>query len=111
MSRSEFKWNKKRKHYSYLFKDVGNKRKNILLHTDPSKKKDWNHKKQKVFEKTHVKLHRHPNPSKSKDETFYVETRHYLDNESSFDGRVYNWKWDKNEKRKIKRIKKGRRTR
>ncbi len=31
MSRSEFRWNKKRKHYAYLHKDIGKKRKNILL--------------------------------------------------------------------------------
>ena len=111
MSRSEFKWNKKRKHYAYLFKDIGDKRKNLLLHSDPSKKKDWNQQKQKEFEKTHVKLHRHPNPNKSKSEKFYVETRQYLDEKNSFDGRTYKWNWDKNDKRKIKRIKKGRRTR
>ena len=39
MSRSEFKWNKKRKHYAYLFKDIGDKRKNLLLHSDPSSEK------------------------------------------------------------------------
>ena len=31
MSRSEFRWNKKRKHYAYLFKDIGRKRLNLLI--------------------------------------------------------------------------------
>ena len=31
MSRSEFRWNKKRKHYSYLFKDVGQQKMNLLI--------------------------------------------------------------------------------
>ena len=31
MARSEFRYNRKRRHYSYLFKDVDNKRKNIIL--------------------------------------------------------------------------------
>ena len=47
MSRSEFRWNKKRKHYAYLFKDVGVYCKNFLLHSNPQKKKDWNSEKQK----------------------------------------------------------------
>ena len=31
MSLSEFRWNKRRKHYAYLFKKVGTKRFNILI--------------------------------------------------------------------------------
>ena len=42
MSRSEFRYNRKRKHYSYLFKDVGSKRKNIILSSKPVRKE---HKK------------------------------------------------------------------
>ena len=35
MARSEFRWNKKRKHYAYLHKDRGSKRKNILITSKP----------------------------------------------------------------------------
>ena len=109
MSRSVFKYNKKRKHYAYQFKNLGHMRKNLLLHSDP--KKEWTKEKLKDFLKRHTRLHRHPNPNKPKTEIYYVENRIYTDSENSFDSREYNWCWDKNDKRKIKRLKKGRRTR
>ena len=96
MSRSEFRYNKKRKHYSYLFKDVGNLRKNILITT---KKFRIHHKKLKI----NVTLYKHPN---GKNKLVFVIPLIYIDDMSSFDKRVLNWKWDKNDKRKIKRIKK-----
>ena len=111
MSRSEFRWNKKRKHYAYLFKDKGDYRKNLLIHSDPRKKKGWNNSKQKLFEKKCVRLYRHPNQKKSVSEIFYIEKRHYVDSNSCFENRIYKWNWNKNDKRLIKRIKKGRRTR
>lgn len=111
MSRSEFRWNKKRKHYAYLFKDVGDRRKNLLLHSGPTKKHGWNKEKEKEFNKRHTKLYRHPNRHKSLNEKFYVENRIYSDNKKSFGSQNYNWKWDINDKRKIKRLKKGHRTR
>ena len=114
MSRSEFRWNKKRKHYAYLFKDKGEYRKNILLHSDPEEKDNWkkfSNKDKTVFYKKNTRLYRHPNPSKPPNKKYYVENRVYIDNVKSFDNRTYNWKWHKNDKRKIKRIKKGRRTR
>lgn len=111
MSRSEFRWNKKRKHYAYLFKDKGEYRKNILLHSDPAKNKTISLKKIMEFKKKNTKLYRHPNPLKNDDSIYYVENRIYADHTNSFDEREYKWNWDKNDKRKIKRIKKGRRTR
>ena len=111
MSRSEFRWNKKRKHYTYLFKDKGNLRKNILLHSDPSKKNGWSERKQHDFEKKHVKLSKHPNPNNPNIKKYYVEKRIYVDAIESFGGQKYAWSWNKNDKRKIKRIKKGHRTR
>ena len=52
MSRSEFRYNKKRKHYAYLFKDVGSRRKNIVLSSKPfriehKRKKRKNQKKKR----------------------------------------------------------------
>ena len=114
MSRSEFRWNKKRKHYAYLFKDVGNCRKNLLLHSDPKEKENWNNMPEQLkreFYKKNISLFRHPNPNKPKNRKFYVEIRVYVDHKSSFSERTYPWNWNKNDKRKIKRIKKGRRTR
>ena len=111
MARSEFRWNKKRKHYAYLFKDVGVYCKNFLLHGNPQKKKDWNSEKQKEFEKKHTKLHRHPNRHKLPSEIYYVENRIYVDKKQSFGSQTYKWKWDPNDKRRIKRLKKGHRTR
>ena len=94
-----------------MFKDVGNFRKNLLLHSDPTKRKNWNKEKQKDFEKKHIKLFRHPNPNKHSQEKFYVEIRIYFDPSNSFSEQKYPWKWDENDKRTIKRIKKGHRTR
>ena len=51
MSRSEFRWNKKRRHYAYQFKDAGRRRKNLLLHSDPTYKEKWDKEKQKDFNK------------------------------------------------------------
>ena len=111
MSRSDFKYNKKRKHYAYLFKDLGTLRKNLLLHSDPLKKKKWNRTQQSDFLKRHTKLSKHPNPNKTDSGVYYVENRIYVDEEKCFDKRIYKWRWDTNDKRKIKRLKKGRRTR
>ena len=112
MSRSEFRWNKKRKHYAYLFKDLGEYRKNILLHSDPCGRIGWNVIKQKQFDKSHIKLYRHPNPNKPPYKSYYVERRIYVDHKDSFNMIIYKkWRWNKNDKRKIKRLKKGHRTR
>lgn len=100
MALSEFKWNKKRQHYSYLFKQVGDYRKNILLSTKP---KVINKKKNK--ESNNIKLYKHPNPNSNKD--VYVVPKIYLDHYSSFDNRTYNWNFHNFDKRNIKKIKKG----
>ena len=70
-----------------------------------------NKEKQKEFDKKHTQLYRHPNPKKPQNEKYYVENRTYIDHKKSFDNQRYKWKWDINDKRKIKRIKKWHRTR
>ena len=97
MARSEFRWNKKRKHYSYLFKDVGVIRCNIVITTKPFR---IVHGKTK----SNIKLFKHPNPNSSK--TAYIIPFIYLDDESSFYEKSYKWSFDINDKRIIKRIKK-----
>ena len=97
MARSEFRYNRRRKHYSYLFKDVGSKRKNIILSSKPVRKE---HKKIK----RNVKLYKNPNPNMNTDS--YVIPKVYVDDASSFDERKPKWNFHPNDKRKIKRIKK-----
>ena len=105
MSRSEFKYNKKRKHYSYLFKDVGDFRKNILLTTDSV---FIDRKKGKPFTKNKIPIYKHPNRNKWNDGKNYFIVNHkpYIDYKDSFSQNVYPWKWDKNDKKKVKRFKK-----
>lgn len=111
MSLSEFKWNKKRKHYAYIFKKCGDYRKNLLLHSEQGLKKCRTEKEKQRFYRKHTKLYRHPNPNKEIDSRYFIENRIYTDHKTSFDNRYYLWKWHPNDKRIIKRLKKGRRTR
>ena len=76
MSRSEFRYNRKRKHYSYLFKDVGSKRKNIILSSKPVRKE---HKKIK----RNVKLYKNPNPNMNSDSYVIREPTRQLNNQAS----------------------------
>ena len=100
MSRSEFRYNKKRKHYAYLFKDVGTKRMNILI---TSKRYVLNKKGRVAI--TNVPLFKHPN--KKKNGQYYLIPRRFLDELLSFDEHIYlDWSFAKNDKRKVKRIKK-----
>ena len=111
MALSEFRYNKKRKHYAYIFKDCGDYRKNLLLHSEKGLKKCHTEKERQIFYKKHIKLYRHPNSNKDVNSRYFVEKRIYTDHKSAFDDRNYSWKWDPNDKRIIKRLKKGRRTR
>ena len=103
MSRSEFRWNKKRKHYAYLHKDIGSKRMNILI----SSKAIMVIKKNRGGKQTikNVSLWHHPNPVKNGQ--FYLIPKNYIDEDSSFDTHAYkNWSFNRHDKRKVKRIKK-----
>ena len=101
MSRSEFRWTKRRKHYAYLFKDVGKYRKNILISSKPimiRKKR----RKSKCY--LNVLLFHHPNPLKCG--IFYIVPIVYLDHIDAFDSKIYvTWSFNRNDKRKIKRLK------
>ena len=104
MALSEFRYNKKRKHYSYLYKKKGDYRKNLLLSTDEYLIGNKFGKKKLI---KNVKLYKHPNPNSKK--TAYIVTRQYIDHKDSFSDKVYtNWNFDKNDKRKIKKLKKSR---
>ena len=54
LARSEFRLNKKRKHYSYLHKDIGSKRLNILITSKPVVVKHLDDGKVKRVKKTNV---------------------------------------------------------
>ena len=101
MARSEFRWNKKRKHYAYLHKDIGSKRKNILISSKQYVIKHKRGKKRVILR--NVPLRRHPN--KNKDGKYYLIPKNYVDDMNSFDSKVYKWEWDPSDKRKVKRIK------
>ena len=107
MSTSEFRYNKKRKHYAYLFKTIGIKRKNILISSKPvmiEKKHKKNRLKTKIT--INIVLYRHPNPTKKG--KYYLIPRVYIDDISCFDSFVLEkWSFNKNDKRKIKRIKRA----
>ena len=79
MARSEFRWNKKRKHYAYLFKDCGDYRKNLLIHSNQGFNKCSNSEERKAFKHKNTRLFRHPNPNKNADEIYWVENRVYVD--------------------------------
>ena len=98
MAVSEFRFNKKRKHYSYVFKIVGSYRKNVLFTTKPIR--IWKGK-----EKNNIKLFRHPNLNSKK--IIYVIPIVYIDYVDSFYPVVLKWNFHRNDKRIIKRIKRG----
>ena len=102
MSRSEFRYNKKRKHYAYLFKDVGTKRKCILITSKPIMI-ERKHKRNRIVK--NVLLFHHPNISKAGN--YFLIPRIYIDDILCFDVIIHNWNWNINDKRKVKRIKKN----
>ena len=106
MSRSEFRWNKKRKHYAYLFKDIGEYRVNILISTDIVL---IDKKNRKPITIKNIRLREHPNPNEKNDGKIYYVVNHkpYFDHKDSFAPHIYNnWSWSKQDKRMVKRFKK-----
>ncbi len=96
MSTSEFRFNKKRRHYAYLFKTIGVYRRNILLSTKPIRV--WHGKI-----KNNIKLFKHPNANSLK--AIYIIPIIYVDHIDSFYPKILRWSFDKNDKRITKRIK------
>lgn len=88
-----FRFNKKRKHPSYIFYEKDDKYYSFLItHNEKYKRKD------------NIMLYKNPN---SKDERqSYIHDKLYQDKKSDFSYVFKNWKFDKNDKRKIKRLKK-----
>lgn len=107
MSLSEFRFNKKRKHYAYLFKKLGKKRKNILITTKPNILKHKKNNTKVIL--VNVPLYKHPNPNKDKIlDKFYLIPKVYIDDFNSFSRNEYKtWKFNINDKKKVKNIKKS----
>ena len=103
MALSEFRYNKKRKHFSYIFGRKGNLRKNLLLTSKPIKK--IKRKKGKYIEKKNVKLYQNPDPNDYSDS--YVIPKVYCDDESSFGRLKSNWRFHTYDRLVIKKIKRG----
>lgn len=101
--KTEFRYNKKRQHYSYIYKFSGNNRHNLLL-SSKSTRKVKKHGKTKVIK--NVKLIKHPNPNKP-NEASYLMVQRYVDDKDDFDYKINNWSFDPMDRIKIKRIKKG----
>ncbi len=102
MAISEFGYNKRRKHYSYVYGQKGDLRKNLLLSSKPIRKVKKNGKTKII---NNVKLYKNPNPNKK--DTQYIMTKRYLDHKNNFGQIKRNWFFDRNDKRSIKRIQKG----
>ena len=101
--KNKFRYNKKRKHYSYIFKIVNGFCLNILLTTQP----ESIHKKHgKIIKIRNIKLHMHPNHRRSNTIVFIYNHQPYIDAIESFDCKQLDWEWDVNDKRKVKRFKK-----
>lgn len=100
VARSEFRYNKNRKHYSYLYKDKGDYRYNLLISTKQFVKVK---KKKGVKMVENIPLYKHPNPNS--DTKVYLVKRRFCDKSSSF-GKKLNWKFHLFDKRKVKRLKK-----
>ena len=101
--KNTFKYNKKRKHYAYIFKTMGIYCVNILLTTKAESK----HKKHgRVYVIRNVPLFKHPNKSGSNIAVFIYNHSPYFDKHDSFDLKELNWSFDICDKRKIKRFRK-----
>jgi|GEM_PF-3187925 len=104
MAISEFRYNKKRKHYAYIYKQSKSKRRNILISSKPTMTRT----KKKGVKTTTKNIPLYHRPNKNKDGQFYLIPETYNDEARSFGDKVHDWNWDRNDKRKVKRIKKGR---
>ena len=100
----EFRYNRRRKHYSYIFKRRNGKYYNLLLSSKPTETKT---REGRIVEYNNIPLYKHPNPNKSEDKQWVIN-RVYKDINfnKTFDKKL-NWQFHLFDKRKIKKIKKS----
>lgn len=96
MRKSEFRFNRRRKHPAYVYKEVNGKYYSILI----------THAKQ-TRNKKNIELHQNPNPKDSS--KAYLIKSVVSDKTSSYDKPKRGWFFNRNDKRKVKRIKKANR--
>ena len=91
MSISQFRFNRRRKHPSYVFNEKDNKYQSLIITHSPVTRK-----------KNNIRLYKNPNNNDSS--TSYIVPKIVSDNKSSYNKPYKNWNFDKNDKRKIKRL-------
>lgn len=99
---TEFRYNRKRKHYSYIYRHLGNYRRNLLISTKPVRKIKNNGKVKTI---KNIELEKHPNPNSNK--KVFIINKSYTDHKNVFDYNLKNWKFYKIDRLKVKRIKHG----
>ena len=98
----EFRYNHRRKHYSYIFGRNKKGYRNLLITSKPkmSRNRDG-----RMVEYDNVRLYRHPNPNANSDA--YLINKVYVDKEQSFDVRTRAWRFHPFDRRKVKKVRKG----
>ena len=94
MALSEFRFNRRRKHPSYVFKKKNNKYHSILI-THASK----------TGNKKNVKLYQNPKPNDNTEA--YLVPKVYKDDVSSYNRPYNGWRFHTYDRRNVKRIKRG----
>ena len=103
MTRTEFRYNKKRKHYSYIYSCRGDYRQNLLISSKPDRVVHKDGKKKRI---KNIKLSKHPNPNKNGEES-YLMTKRCLDHKDNFGPVKKNWFFSILDRLKVKKVKKG----
>ena len=98
--KQEFRYNKRRGHYSYIYEEDGELRRNLLLSTKPQRKIKRDGKTLFV---DNVKLDKHPNPKSNKD--VWLINRRFVDKKNAFETNARkNWKFKRSDKIKVYNI-------
>ena len=104
MAISEFRYNKKTKHYSYIVAKNDDYRKNISISTKSKRKKK--RKNGTYIEYNNILLYKHPNPRTPNKKVYLIPKIEYT-HKDSFGRKLSSWKFHNNDKRIVKRIKKN----
>lgn len=103
MNKKYFGYNKRRKHYAYVYDSDGNLRNNLLLSTKPVVKIT---KKGKTRFVDNEELYKHPNPNykpKNKNDKVYLVKRKYVDNKDNISVRP-GWFFHEKDIPKVEKI-------
>ena len=101
MAISEFRYNRKAKHYSYIFAKDGNFRKNILISTDEYRKVKRKNGTYRYIR--NVPLYKHPNPNYNGKPVYLMNKIEKTEYEK-FGNKKKTWRFHIFDKRKVKRV-------